>query len=203
MFSQRNEEEYIIEFFKGVQGRFLDIGSYDGELFSNTRKLALLGWGGVCIEPSPRAFVILDSLYRKNESVQCYKTAICEETGQRIFYDSLDEPVSSFNKGHLQHHKTKVSRGYRVVMVNTLSILDLFNLVGYDFEFINIDTEGLNFYILDNLPFNKLSKVRMICMEFYAFDDTDKNRDKKILEEMGKYKFRLLHKTDENLILVR
>ena len=38
MFSQRNEETFILKHF-GKGKNFLDIGAYDGELFSNTRQL--------------------------------------------------------------------------------------------------------------------------------------------------------------------
>ena len=47
MYSQNNEEEIIVAEFErmGVTtGRFLEIGAYDGKGFSNTFRLAQLGW---------------------------------------------------------------------------------------------------------------------------------------------------------------
>ena len=80
--------------------------------------------------------------------------------------------------------------------MDSLCISDFFNIVGFDFDFINIDTEGLSLYILKNLPYNKLQKVKMICVEF-------DHKENIILQFVAKYGFRLLHKTAENLILVR
>ena len=69
MFTQRDEEKYILEFFKGNTGRFLDIGAANGECFSTTRALALLGWSGVCVEPSPTVLPALRTLYAGNPKV--------------------------------------------------------------------------------------------------------------------------------------
>jgi len=55
MFSQNDEEKHIVRFFRDKidKGSFLDIGAYNGKAFSNTHRLALNGWSGVCLEPSP------------------------------------------------------------------------------------------------------------------------------------------------------
>ena len=58
MYSQRDEEKYILEAFDGkTDGRFLDIGAWHPTVFSNTRALIEMGWSGVMIEPSPGPFL--------------------------------------------------------------------------------------------------------------------------------------------------
>ncbi len=59
MYSQNNEEKFILEHFKNRKGKFLDIGAYDGKTFSNTFALVELGWSGLEIEASPINFVNL------------------------------------------------------------------------------------------------------------------------------------------------
>ncbi len=56
MYSQNNEEQIIIEYFKDFKGHLLDIGANDGLTLSNSRKLIELGWTGDLVEPSPNAF---------------------------------------------------------------------------------------------------------------------------------------------------
>lgn len=58
MFSQNNEEQYILEYFKGQESQinFLEIGAYSPFTFSNTRALVELGHKGVYVEPSPKCF---------------------------------------------------------------------------------------------------------------------------------------------------
>jgi hypothetical protein len=55
MFSQNNEEQVILNYFRDqapASLHFLDIGANDGLNFSNIRQLALNGWNGACLEPS-------------------------------------------------------------------------------------------------------------------------------------------------------
>jgi hypothetical protein len=60
VYSQQIEEQYILEAFKAHPSetkRLLDIGGWHPTIFSNTRALVELGWGGVIIEPSPGPFI--------------------------------------------------------------------------------------------------------------------------------------------------
>jgi len=76
MFSQRDEETYILEHFKGSTGTFLDLGAYDGVMFSNTRQLALNGWCGVCVEPSPTVLPKLLELYKDSDKIKVLPYAV-------------------------------------------------------------------------------------------------------------------------------
>lgn len=53
MYSQNQEEKYILNHFKDKQGTFLDLGAYNGKELSNSRALVELGWAGCCVEPHP------------------------------------------------------------------------------------------------------------------------------------------------------
>ena len=78
-FSQSDEEKYIVEYFNGKTGRFLDIGAYDGKAFSNTYKLGLLGWSGVLVEPAPKVFHSLINNLSENKKMTLVNTAITLE----------------------------------------------------------------------------------------------------------------------------
>lgn len=196
MFSQRDEELHIIKHFQGVNGRFLDLGAYDGVMFSNTRQLALNGWGGVCIEPSPTVLPKLIDLYGDSDNVKILPYAIGDTTGKKTFYDSDGDAVSSFDTEHVALWSKSGEVKFTPIEVKCVTVLDLFNTVGFDFDFINIDTEGISFYILKQLPFDKLSKLQMICVEYDG-------KDGDIAEYVKQYGFSVLHKTSENLLLVK
>ncbi len=59
MYSQNDEERVILELVGDGKGRFLDIGAFDGVMFSNTRALVERGWCGICVEPNPFTFLKL------------------------------------------------------------------------------------------------------------------------------------------------
>jgi len=196
MFSQRDEEKYILRFFKGGQGRFLDIGAYDGKTFSNTHQLALQGWGGVCIEPSPSVTGPLEKLYWNNNKIKILKVGIGVKRGTFPFYNFYGDAVGTFDIEHAKLWSEKGKRKWIEIQVEVITVDDLFSHIDYNFHFVNIDAEGWSFAILQNLPFDKLTKLKMICVEFDG-------QSQRILDLTVKYKFRLYHSTAENLLLVR
>jgi len=197
MFTQRDEEPYIMKFFKNVStGRFLDIGAFDGQCFSTTRALALKGWGGVCVEPSPSALPALRKRYEDSKIVHILDTAIYETSGMVDFFDSGGDMISSVNTDHVEKWKAKAGCKFTKIQVPCLSVNDLFEKVGYDFNFISLDVEGTNFEIISKFPFDKLQATKMICVEF-------DHQQKAITELMSPFGYVLLHRTSENLIMTR
>ncbi len=196
MYSQRDEERHIVKYFRGITGSFLDIGAYDGKCFSTTLRLVELGWGGHCIEPSPSIFPALKNRYKDNLKVYCHQLAVADKTEKRLFYDSRGDAVSTLDKDHAKLWEEKGKVHFKEVEVQCLSVHDLFTLVGKGFDFINIDTEGSSFYILQHLPFKELPNLNMICVEY----DKQLNKIAALFDIHG---FRILHRTAENLIGVR
>ena len=65
--SQIGQDRFLLEhFFRGRRGGvFVDIGAYDGEMFSNTLFFERsMGWTGLCVEPLPSAFAKLAATRR-------------------------------------------------------------------------------------------------------------------------------------------
>lgn len=196
MYSQNDEEKYIIEFFKGQSGCFLDIGAWNGKTFSNTHQLALQGWYGVCIEPSPSVTDSLEQLYWGNNKIKILKVGVGIKRGILPFYDFDGDAIGTFDRKHAELWRERANTKWKEIEVEVIAVNDLFIRMGYDFSFINIDAEGWSFLILQRLPFIRLTKLRMICVEF------DHHR-KEILDFVGNYGFKLLHQTAENLLLVK
>jgi len=196
MYTQRDEEPFILNHFKNNIGKFLDIGAYDGKTFSTTRALYKKGWSGICIEPSPSVLPALNKLYSKDEKVQIIEAAITETTGLVDFYDSGGDMISSVDTEHVKKWTEKAGCTFTKLQIKSYSVDDLFKKIGYDFEFISLDVEGTNLDIISKFPFDKLTKTKMICVEF-DFKDTE------IMKLVKPFGFTLLHRTAENLLLVR
>lgn len=88
-YSQNDEEDVIVQYFArmehehnqkrpdGSPRRFLDVGAHDGMTFSNSRRLAELGWGGWLIEPGKAAYAKLATLYPDTKQAYTLYGAPC------------------------------------------------------------------------------------------------------------------------------
>lgn len=141
MHSQNEEEKYILEICEGVTARFLDIGAWNAETFSNTRALFELGWGGILIEPSPGPVKELAKAYRNFERVQVIATAITVEGGP-LTLAVTDDAVTGAADGPTVTKWWQSGGYYGKITVPSLSMRSFFEKWGGEFEMISIDTEG-------------------------------------------------------------
>lgn len=199
-YSQRDEQDVILEVFKDyATGRFLDIGAYDGKTLSNTYALAELGWFGVCIEPSPKNFKELKNNYPDMlvqgipvNKIICMDVAVGLKDEATDFFDTPGDFYGSLTQGNgVRYGKQEV-----VIKVNCITCDSLFKMVGYNFDFISLDVEQNNFDVLKNIPFNKLTRLKLICVEH----DSKESQIEEFLKPLG---FVVIHRTEENILLER
>lgn len=200
MYSQNNEEQIILEYFKDFKGNLLDIGANDGVTLSNTRKLIELGWTGDLIEPSPNAFAKLKKLYSRKKKTKVHNIAIADASELMTFYVS----GTHLNNGDtdllstlsLQDKlKWESTTDYKTIEVQALTFKD-FNVLNNKYDFINIDVEGLDVQILKQLDLNQL-ECKCLCIEH---NGTHLNA---INIEMSKYNFKVIGQNLENIIYAK
>jgi len=197
-YSQNNEEAVITDYFKGTKGHFLDIGAYDGKTFSNTLRLAEMGWSGVCIEPSPTVFPALLKVHGENPNITLVNAAICPERLPRMveFYDSGGDAISTTDMKHVEKWEAGYKCKFQKFFVYMMPLAEVFTKFGCSFQFINIDVESTNHALFLELPFSHLTDTRMICVEH---DGNDMNMEGKA----HSWGFVRLSFNGENLILAR
>jgi len=210
MYSQNLEEQYILEYFGPFIGNFLSIGENDGVTFSNVRALALRGWKGVMLEPSPKAFERLKTLYNGHKGFYLYPFAIGDHNGKAILQESgplcstADVGlVSSVNAGEVQRWANHRAPGVRGVTFEPIEV-PMFKWKTFSnrlrstkiktFQFVSIDCEGTDLEILSQMD---LTEVRAICLEW--------NSKPEVKSEFEKYLqgFNLIYTSGENLIYGR
>jgi len=198
MFSQNDEEKHIVNFFKGKidNGRFLDIGAYDGKAFSNTHRLALNGWSGVCFEPSESVFPQLEKLYADRDDVICDQRAVGGHDKEETFYDSCGDAISSFNTQHVEKWKKNWNSKFKETTVKVISFDTLFDKYGTNFDFINIDVEAANFKLFSRMDWTRLDQCKLFCIEHDRFD-------MQIANQLRQYGFHKILRNAENVILGR
>ena len=195
MFSQNDEEDYILKYFGGQIGKFLDIGAFNGKTFSNTYALVELGWSGVCVEPSPSVFLDLMKLHKDNPRITMLAAAIDSKAGIAPFYDSSGDAISTFDVAHRDKWKNGYGSKFTKIYVPTIPVVDIFKTFGYDFDFINIDVECMNYPIFVALPMSQM-KVRMMCVEH-------DNHEAEIQNRFTQYGFKKIMSNSENIIFAK
>lgn len=188
--SQNNEEEVILEYFKEKTGRFLDVGAYNAQTFSNTFALVERGWSGVSIEPSPTVFNAAVKNCEAYPSVDLVNAALAVERGLIQFYDSNGDAVSSTSIEHTQKwHMVNFKKFY----VNTVTIEDILTKFGEHFDMVSLDVEGTNLELLRTLPLERMG-TRLIVIEH-------DNKWNEMLEYCQG--FHEIHRNGENIILAK
>jgi FkbM family methyltransferase len=167
-YSQNNEETIILDLLQAASlttGRFLDIGAYDGKIFSNTHRLAELGWGGVCVEPSPIPFGKLLELYKDNPKITLVNSAVGVESKWLDFYDSNGDALSSSNIAHVARWTHNNGVKFTKFALKSVAVSELFSQFGFEYDVINLDVESQNAEIFYALPWHCLPRTRIICVE--------------------------------------
>lgn len=148
MATQRDEGRFIEEICAGIEsGRFLDIGSFDPRVLSNTRALYERGWGGVCIEPSPGPVRQLVKEYgtEADSRVQVIAAAVALQAGIKPMRMS-DDALS----GNGDPAWAEAGGFYGWLYVPFISIQQILNQFG-TFQMVSIDTEGTSTDLFLNL----------------------------------------------------
>jgi FkbM family methyltransferase len=199
-YSQNNEEQIILDYFKDFTGTFLSIGENDGLTFSNVRALAERGWKGVMVEPSPKAFERLKELYNGHKGFYIYPYAIGAHNGKAMLQESgplcTAADVGLVSTFH-SHEKARFDKSvrYSPVEVKTFRWKTFLNrLTIKEFDMISLDVEGSE---LDILPEMNLEKTRLIVIEW--------NSKPELKTEYERYLqgFNLIYTSGENLIYAK
>lgn len=202
MHSQNREEEAILNYFNGFVGRFCSIGENDGVTLSNVRQLALNGWSGICLEPSPSAYAKLQPLYATDKKVNTYPFAIGDHNGTATLYESgsLLSPADTGLVSSLHAHETeRFSRSvsYTAVQVKCYRWKTFINRIrNKHFDFFSIDSEGNDFLIASQIDF---SDTRCVCIEWNGHDALRQSFNN-IFEPLG---MKIIYTSGENLIYAK
>ena len=84
---QIHELPIILEKFLGFKtdGRFVEVGAFDGSQWSNTYGLACIGWKGIAIEPHPEFNSRCNQIH-KSHNVKVLRLAISNYEGEGELY---------------------------------------------------------------------------------------------------------------------
>lgn len=164
MYSQGSEQQAITNYFGDFRGRWLDVGAFDGVCFSNTLRLAELGWSGLSVEPDPHAFCkLLDNYAARNISgVQCLHAFVGDKLGITTFYGTGGDAVNTASEEQREEWSAHVK--YRRFFVPVITVWQVLQHFGAIWDMVNLDVEGTNLAVLRTMPLAEM-QTKLICVE--------------------------------------
>lgn len=171
--SQHAEIKTLCQLIKPDFPTYLvDVGAYDGVVYSNSYPFVQQGWNAVLIEPHPLAYDLLSESYRDNPRVVCVNRAIANVKGDLPFHlgkegsismtSTLSEDDNSLLKARRSGHSITVK-------VETLTDVLAAQSFPYDFSLLLIDTEAMDYDVLRGLDFERF-RPRIIMTEEYILN---------------------------------
>lgn len=154
--NQESEKLIIDDFFKYYVGNFLVIGAANG--IDQSRGLLERGWNVVYCEPDPVACGhLLKTTDKWKKQVTIINSAVTPGTDGLIkFFVSELTGLSGVAPSAYEN---------REILTNAVSINNLFNTIGYNFDYIQIDAEGLDNDLVKAMNWSLIPQCKMLCIE--------------------------------------
>jgi len=163
--AQDHEDEIVLDYLSrngGPRHRVLvDVGAYSKEL-SNSLSLLQSGWRGILLEADTDKSERLKKDF-EGMDVEIIMQAVGDKDCIADFYVNIHPGGHSFMWGFNANQDKERVRKIR--MRPLADILDEHD-VPFDFDFLQVDTEGFDQKIILTLLDDKRYRPRVICMEF-------------------------------------
>ena len=171
-YSQYGEDLLIFQYFKSnnlyKNGVYIDIGGYHPKWISNSFLLSQNGWKGFVVDLD-NAKLNLFKNFRKNCITIC--AAIAPGESNRVIniynFKKLFSEIDTLDLNVANLNKIRFNCDYTTSHINTLNINDLLEQcykIHKSCDFINIDIEGLDDLVLNEINFN-IYQPKLICFE--------------------------------------
>ena len=174
--SQIGQDRWVAEkVFPGVtNGYFLDIGSADGFLNSNTWALEQRGWTGICVDPFPSNM--------GSRKCQMFREAVDAEGGQKVQFKAAGElgGISSY----MDRWKDVVKEA-KTVELTTVTLGDILQRAHAPsfIHFMSLDIEGAELEALRGFPFNRY-KLGSLAIE-HNYEEPKRSEIEQLLKSKG------------------
>jgi FkbM family methyltransferase len=147
-YSQIGQDKWLLyKMFPDVRdGFFVDVGSADGTIRSNTKALEERGWTGLCVEPFPTNM--------EGRTAQLFKEVVWSSAGRTVQFHAYGEMGGVSET--LGTFKDEAS-GAPVVEFQTVTLGDILERgrAPAFIHFLSLDVEGAELEALRGIPFDR------------------------------------------------
>ena len=156
-YSQIGQDKWVLEtvFPDVTDGFFLDIGSGDGTLLSNSRALEDRGWTGICIDPFPKNM--------EGRTCRVLKEVVFSETGKRVTFQASGDIGGVADTLGKWKGQALGAPSVELMTVTLGDILDRTKSPAF-IHFVSLDIEGAELEALKGFPFDRY-KIGAMAVE--------------------------------------
>jgi FkbM family methyltransferase len=163
-FSQYAEDRFVLDYFNGRPGFYIDVGANHPFRISNTYLLYLNGWSGITVEPMPQ----LGRKHRRYRPRDQYVNAGAgAEDGTMTLYNLVPSVLTTFDERIAEHHVRSgraLIASTPTIPVRTIASLCEDLHVDKTISFLNIDCEGFDLNVLRGVNWHS-QKPTLVCVE--------------------------------------
>lgn len=181
-YSQCGEDllvEFVLMQLRVENMSYLDIGAHHPEYINNTYLFYSQGSRGVSIEPDPELFK--NFLTRRSEDTNLnigINDKAYEFKSMQDFFIMSERSLNTFSLS--EANDVEASTNYKIEKTVSIPTQDINSILETYFhsknlDLLSIDTEGLDFLILQALDFNKYSP-KILCVETLTFSAAGKEK---------------------------
>jgi len=174
--SQIGQDRWVAEaVFPGVRnGYFLDVGSADGFVNSNTWALEQRGWTGICIDPFPSNM--------SGRTCQMFRDAVDAQGGQKVQFAEAGELGGITS--HLERWKD-LTTSAKTVELTTVTLGDILERAHAPafIHFMSLDIEGAELEALKGFPFDRY-KLGSMAIE-HNYEEPKRTEIEQLLKSKG------------------
>jgi hypothetical protein len=164
------QKDFSFSNFFSSPGCFLNIGANSG--MDTTYELLLNGWRGIYVDSNPFAFMDLHKRVQpyldKVSFINSLAVPNKHDTSVTLFTSPYNHGMSSILPDWFGAQGNITSESFKHLIElksKAFKVEELFDIIGYDIDYINIDTEGLCSELVMDLPIEKLSRLKVIEYE--------------------------------------
>lgn len=185
--SQIGQDKWILEtVFPDVDhGFFLDVGSADGTLDSNTKALEERGWTGICIDPFPT--------HMDTRTCQMLKEVVFSEAGKMVKFHASQELGGISDTLGVWKDRAAEAPVFEFTTTTLRDILERTKAPRF-VHFVSLDIEGAELEALKGFPFDT-HKIGGLAVE-HNYEEPKRSEIAALMERHGYRRSHTWHQDD-------
>lgn len=178
-YSQFGEDLIIYNYFercKNYKKNYLDIGAYHPKMLSNTYLLHKNNWCGYVVDTLDLKLKLFEK--ERGNKIKTINRAVVPnyETKEKLdffFFELPFSEIDTLSEEFAEEKKRERNVNYTKKEITTIKINDLLKIE--DFDFVNIDIEGMDEKVINSIDFKSINKPKLICFEDHKFYSKNNN----------------------------